>query len=597
MHKLLINETSVACMPRFLFALTAVVALLVAAGISNAEASITLVSHRSGLPLDEYRNRLSLCTDPHSTTIAGADAAALCECEAGFTLDQGSCVACVAGLLKSTVGNHPCVSCAVGSSSLPAATSNDDCICTKGRFLDDQGCSVCVEGSYKSYVGNGVCSSCHSTMTTESTGSSAIEACVCRPGHYGVDGGAADGSGCAECPENSYKGSTGSAATCVSCPENSMTHETGNVAINACQCNRAWTGVAADGCSVCPFDTYKDVEGSSGCQSCPPAATAPAESDDRADCLCRPGYTGSTPDTCAVCEAGSFKGSVGGSACTPCGLNTFSKEGAASCTDCGPHLESEGGQADCQCSAGYFSDNIAACQGCAPGTFKAGPGNSSTLCLPCADHTYTAGAASTCLTCPGNSVATSPGNIYACECNAGYKRTSADTCTKCPLGTAKGDVGNAASCSPCGVDTFQPGEGGEACLSCSTETEGVSSTYGATGAQSIEACKCGATFERSVDSCVSCASNFYCPGQNGKVACPIPGGLSQGGSDAESDCFCEAGYFWSTESGASCEICPEHHYCVEGTVTPVECTSSSSAPAQSQSEDACVCNVGFEPEE
>ena len=397
---------------------------------------------------------------------------------------------------------------------------------------------------------------------------------------------------------------------CTSCPDNSFTSTTGNVAQDACQCNPGWTGVVADGCSGCPIDTYKDVSGDSACQNCPALATAPAHSDERTDCLCRPGYTGSDPDSCAACAAGSFKGSEGGAACAPCAADTFSYEAAASCTACGPHLESEAGQGQCQCSAGYFSDNINACEACAPGTFKAGAGNSSALCLPCADNTYTAGGAASCSDCPEDSVSEAPGDIYACLCKPGYKRTAADTCSMCPAGSAKSETGNAVSCSLCPVDSFQDRQAQATCKSCSdlsTHDVGASSTYGVTGAASSDACLCVAGYEPwqynalRHHSCVECRADYYCPGQSyqmgsGKVACPDPGGLAPGGSDEESDCYCEAGYFWSTESGASCEVCPQNHYCVEGTTTPVACTDSSSSPPQSVSEDACVCDVGYEPE-
>ena len=546
--------------------------------------------------LDDYRNRLALCTDPHATSLPGGESAAACQCEPGFTLQLGACTACVAGMVKPEIGNGICTPCGEGSTSLPGSVYYDECMCTAGRRSVGNACSLCEEGSYKPFTGNNSCVSCHNSMTTLGSGSLELSACVCKPGYYGVDGGAADGSGCSQCPTGTFKSTTESAVECTSCPDNSFTSTTGNVAENACQCNPGWTGVVADGCSGCPADTYKDVSGDSACQNCPALATAPIQSDQRTDCLCRPGYTGSDPDSCTACAAGSFKGSEGGAACAPCAVDTFSYEAAASCTACGPHLESEAGQGQCQCSAGYFSDNVNACEPCAAGTFKAGAGNSSALCLPCADNTYTAGGAASCSDCPAHSVSENPGDIYACLCEPGYKRTAADTCAKCPAGSAKSETGNAVSCSLCPVDTFQPTEGSATCLSCSLETGGASSTYSATGALSIEACQCAASFERTTDSCVGCSDDFYCPGQNGKVACPDPGGLAPGGSDEESDCYCEAGYFWSTESGASCEVCPQNHYCVEGTVTPVPCTASSSSDPQSVSEDACVCNVGFEPE-
>ena len=567
--------------------------VLATLGICGGE--ITLVSRQEGLALTEYRSRLALCVDPHTTTLSGADSAALCVCEPGFTLQNGVCAPCAAGLFKPDAGDDACLACPSGSTSLPASVSSSECVCQSGKFSEGGACVSCAVGTYKPFTGNGSCPACQGTMTTLGSGSTSLEDCLCREGHFGSAGGAVDGSGCSECPEDSYKTSIGSATQCTNCPDNSLTVDTGNTAVGACLCGPGWTGVASEGCTACAEGTYKDAAGPADCQPCPVHSVSPPTSNTLADCACMPGFTGADPSACVACVAGTFKGNAGSEPCQQCAVDTFSGGAAVSCTGCGLHLEAEAGQSRCQCSAGFFSDGVGPCQPCVAGTFKAGPGNASSLCLPCADNTYTAGGAASCSDCPAHSITSTPGGIYDCLCQPGYKRVAADTCQACPAGTFKEAAGNSGSCEPCAPDTYQPDEASQSCLVCSTATGGVSSTYDATGALAIASCECTAGFERTADVCVTCSGNYYCPGRDGKVACPVPGGLAPSGSDEEGDCYCEAGYYWSTDSGAACAVCPENHFCVEGTVTPEPCTQHSYADEQSTSADACVCVVGYEP--
>ena len=168
----------------------------------------TLVSRRNGVLLDDYRDRLALCTDPHATSLPGGESAAACQCEPGFTLQLGACTACVAGMVKPEIGNSICTPCGDGSTSLPGSVYYDECLCTAGRRSVGDACSLCDEGSYKPFAGNNSCVSCHASMTTLGSGSLELSACVCKPGYYGVDGGAADGSGCPQCPTGTFKSTT-----------------------------------------------------------------------------------------------------------------------------------------------------------------------------------------------------------------------------------------------------------------------------------------------------------------------------------------------------------------------------------------------------
>lgn len=234
------------------------------------------------------------------------------------------------------VVKHKCENCpigtvkAMGDGAGGADTSCDECPEDKYRPQDFETCKQCPANSST----NGLRSS------TE------IAACLCVPGYSGKYVSEQQGS-CSACDLHTYKPSFGASA-CTKCPAHATTTDVAQVNITACACEVGYTGSMlseAPGCSACPHDTFKDVRGSSVCQSCPSHSSTDGSSavSLRGGCKCAPGYTGDL--------------SVSGSSCEPCPPNTFKAGfGTANCVPCPNNSTSpaeSGEMSACVCDVGY----------------------------------------------------------------------------------------------------------------------------------------------------------------------------------------------------------------------------------------------------
>lgn len=91
-----------------------------------------------------------------------------------------------------------------------------------------------------------------------------------------------------------------------------------------------------------------------------------------------------------------------------------------------------------------------------------------------------------------------------------------------------------------------------------------------------------------------CEAGFYCTGfvnGGGAISCDNYSSSLPGSRD-DSDCVCLPGY-WLAPS-MLCSTCPLNQYC-PGDNLLYACPSNSTAPAQSTSEEDCLCNSGFVP--
>ena len=539
------------------------------------------------LDLAPYRNRLSLCPE-NQTSSPGSDS---CVCVVGTYLSGGACVACPEGSYKDVSGNQGCTSC-TNANSLPGSTEASECICLAGYHQSTPGtCELCASGSYKPFEGNMPCIACHSDTTTEGSSQPfiSIEACKCKVGLTGPDGGLSDGSGCDSCSPNTYKDVIGS-STCSSCPTNSSS-DTGSVIDTACQCNPGYEGPEGGPCVKCQAGKYRS-SGLTECTSCPLHSTSFSASDELGDCFCVAGYDGGDPASCQVCSAGKFKSTNGYHSCENCNTNSYSTPGATQCIGCSSNSQAVGGDITCKCSPGYFSTDLTlVCQPCATGTSKSTVDNQT--CTQCLEKQYSTQAAAACQACPLNSVTTTVGNIDSCLCEEGYERNS-NSCDACDAGHNKSSVGNSQSCQACPANTYSGVGAAATCVDCPLHTK----TYSITGNVAVSACLCVAGYEMTESGCVLCSSNFYCTGQSNKAACLNGLGLSPAGSTAESACYCPAGRFLVSAT-STCEECPQNAYCPEGTVTPLQCSTAtnghSTAPAGSDHEEDCTCVPGYEP--
>jgi len=102
------------------------------------------------------------CPSSSASLSDGSDSVTDCRCNAGYTGNNGgACTACVAGKYKDTVGPADCLDCPSSDSTSTAGSDNvTDCECNAGYTGNNGGaCSACVAGKYKD-SGSAECSSC-----------------------------------------------------------------------------------------------------------------------------------------------------------------------------------------------------------------------------------------------------------------------------------------------------------------------------------------------------------------------------------------------------------------------------------------------------
>ena len=559
----------------------------------------------------------------HSTSPSGSDEASDCLCVAGYE-DSGA------------VGGLTCSICDSGFNSSGMGTL----------------CEACPVSTYASVQGSTICLDCPTHSSHELTGQTSLSSCNCLDGFSGSAGVCtacnpgsftSEAGTCTLCPSNTYSENYAS-FSCTSCPNFSTSLQGSHLRYN-CTCNEGydWTGVdctpcnpgysksdsgnnakyscgpcevgtytaefGAVVCSPCPNNTFQNLTSQSSCQTCRDHSVSDSGSSDALDCMCLPGYYFCQDcQKCKPCLSGFFKETMANEACLSCGAG-YSTDSQASnstndCLVCPAHsyvqtdevlgrtceacpensvsLAGSEGLASCSCEPGFTGTNDA-CVGCEVGKYKSVSGSHScTLCpegyigiqdanltsnrvsislacLQCEANTYTS-SLSNCESCPSNSQSTVGSNeIGDCKCSPGFTGPDGGLC---------------GACSP---GTYKESEGSAICLAC------PANTY------------------QSLSSATSQASCLACPEHT----------ISASGSDHESDCLCQAGYF--LENG-SCVSCAEGSYkplngpeactaCPTGTYydgnAPFIINHCKICPANSQDVavgvgiESCVCQAGY----
>jgi hypothetical protein len=150
--------------------------------------------------------------------------------------------------------------------------------CPAGAFspYDALTCTACPAGTY-------------STVTT-ATGA---DTCVaCESGKYSAVLGASSRSTCTDCPNGTYYEGIGgsSLAACLACPANSSSYP-GSKLLQACVCKGGWAGPNGGACTACNSSVYC-LNGMAN--PCPLNSRSSSMSSSLADCLCRAGFYGDT---------------------------------------------------------------------------------------------------------------------------------------------------------------------------------------------------------------------------------------------------------------------------------------------------------------
>ena len=317
----------------------------------------------------------------------------------------------------------------------------------------------------------------------------------------------------------------------LSCGNNRVTITAGASLKSQCVCPPGTEGAPGGdvACAGCVADFYNEQHNAS-CVQCPVHSShSQTKSRSVTDCLCDAGFTGDDGGPCTACTAGSFKAVVGSAACTLCGADEYSLSAAVTCESCHANSTAREGSdelADCECDAGFSGVDGGPCVQCAVGKFKDSIANEA--CLDCLDNSFSEiEGATSCVSCLQSS-AHSTGRDR-CLCNAGY--TQADT------------VDTRPDCTPCAVNTYQPGSGETSCFECDANAHGPAASA------TPFACLCNAGFfDGGVHLCESCAAGTYKEAastiqedEDVCSACPLYSN-SLPRSAASSDCLCNAGY-------------------------------------------------------
>ena len=284
-----------------------------------------------------------------------------------------------------------------------------------------------------------------------------------------------------------------------------------------------------------------------------------------------------------------------------------------------PEHERAFSETECQCQAGY-SRHEDACTPCPIATFKEYAGDSADAGTACS---LFAG----CCRCGTNTATIASGSVHssACVCLPGYggpsclpcaagsykSVTSTEACAECPPGAttlqlrssaltdcvaARGHYGDTASgFRQCPAGTYSAAEGVLECTPCPL---GAISAPGAVSKEECQCvlqgfesspggCTCAPGYTRSADNtCVLCASGFYCVGgELPPAACPLLS-TSPLGAAHEAQCLCDPGHTgppggpcaacaagsWKNTSGsAECTQCGTHAHSPPGSTGPCEC--------------------------
>ena len=124
------------------------------------------------------------CLPDSNTVTTGSVLREACECDAGFTGDNGGfCTKCEIGKYKTHRGSAPCTSCPTGGVSALGSTELVQCICDLG-YTGQPGltCTACETGTYKDFAGDGRCTACSRFSDAQSGSTSRLD-CFCDQGY------------------------------------------------------------------------------------------------------------------------------------------------------------------------------------------------------------------------------------------------------------------------------------------------------------------------------------------------------------------------------------------------------------------------------
>ena len=150
--------------------------------------------------------------------------------------------------------------------------------CLAGYYSpdDSQTCTACPAGKYSTTV----------------TATSSLTCIACESGKYSGTVGAVSSATCINCPNGTYFDGTGgvSIGVCLACPSNSSSYP-GSKLREACVCKPGFTGMNGGNCSACGTSVWC-LYGQAN--PCPTNSRSLAMSSSLGDCRCQSSFFGDT---------------------------------------------------------------------------------------------------------------------------------------------------------------------------------------------------------------------------------------------------------------------------------------------------------------
>ena len=603
-----------------------------------------------------------------------------CNCQAGYYFDSNlaTCHACAVDTYCSGV-EAGSIACPSFSTSPALSDELVDCQCNAGYSGPDGGpCDACAVDHFKDAVGSAACTDC-AEHTTSPEASASANACLCNAGYQTEDCRPAGG---ARIWCNKFDGWTGGnwdhgniwdASTeesmygCLS--DEDFTWYCGS---NSCRYTDMWiwpdgrqfnhrTSVTIIG-SV--FNHRTSVTSSSAGDWADCADAAKCNYVIRTDSphftmwkvgdyvypdTPDPSTLPCAPDTggCSACAAGTYNDAIGAAECTACAEHETSPQGSESADAC-------------VCEAGYgheagdpykywpmymkffrgtdvnawsnymdsaivlqtaFQDcaNDASCDyfivqvchqnyGCAsgwdtpPSRYKTGyvtnnmvwsaydyyisvlsPDTSDTYLTQMCQNKHDPDDATTAIHSAWHyAVPQVTGSIYRWP-------SDVSVCDIAPGGQYHNVAPPLGGCASCDAGTFKTADADTACDgTCPGDSTSPE------GSDALTDCVCNAGYSgANGGSCTVCPADTYkdATGDSACLPCAV-NSQSLAGSDAATDCQCNAGY--AGPDGGICTECSTNFYkSTVGTALCEACAVNSQSPAASVTDTACQCNAGY----
>ena len=582
------------------------------AGHTGADGSASFPACAAGTyKTDIGDNACTECPDPDTTSAEGSDELVDCVCRAGFfhpsTSNTEQCDPCATGSYQPSQGKSSCVACGSGGTTEQTASeAASQCVADAGHTGADGSASfpACAAGTYKTDTGSAACLDC-STGATSPAGSTSPSACACNAGYSPATATmrrllSVSGQDDIQCTGSQevkgfYEPKPGFKLVHSWWPPYKQDSTVRTIVYN----NWGWNGIldvntALQKCCVDGTIAASDTEVTVSCAEDPNCVACQISSPNAFACFhfsvpiddeyvtatggatahgwhnsigyqyqkCPESTSSVAPasnggagakasaQSCVACTAGQYKAYIGDVACSDCDVNANSPEASTALTDC-------------VCNAGFIGSGET-CAECAAGTYT--PSFSGTV----NGYTYV-----------GN-YELKESHFFSGHNHVRYlmaSDTSLQACQEiCSQATANDD--NDLERGVCVAISWQTtGE-------CYNLRYASTTTYltvsipswmpvGNYGQASGDFQLYIRPWNGASDACVSCPPHAYSPA----------------GSDALSDCTCNAGY--AGAAGETCQQCEADTYADTTEDRCISCPSDASAPAGSDENTDCVCNAGY----